>query len=81
MSKIERTLELALNRAVDKCAAALEIASTYGQVEGDHHKAWVIDQMVRALTGESYELWVQIYQMPTDPDALFENEWETGIAP
>ncbi len=29
---------------------ALKIAQD-GAVEGDHHKMWVIDQMVRALTG------------------------------
>ena len=30
---------------------ALAIALRYGGIDGDHHKAWVIDQMVRALTG------------------------------
>jgi len=30
---------------------ALEFAVKYGGIDGDHHKAWVIDQMVRALTG------------------------------
>lgn len=30
--------------------SALTIAAQYGQVDGAHHKAWVIDQMVRALT-------------------------------
>lgn len=30
---------------------ALDIAVRYGGIDGDHHKAWVIDQMVRALTG------------------------------
>ena len=30
---------------------ALDIADGNGQIDGDHHKAWVIDQMVRALTG------------------------------
>jgi len=30
---------------------ALELAVQSGGVEGDHHKAWVIDQMVRELTG------------------------------
>lgn len=30
---------------------ALEVASDYGQCDGAHHKMWVIDQMVRALTG------------------------------
>ena len=30
---------------------ALQIARNYGGIDGAHHKAWVIDQMVRALTG------------------------------
>jgi len=30
---------------------ALALAVAYGGIDGDHHKAWVIDQMVRALTG------------------------------
>lgn len=29
---------------------ALEIAREYGGTDGAHHKDWVIDQMVRALT-------------------------------
>ena len=32
-------------------AKAIQIAFQSGQVDGDHHKGWVIDQMVRALTG------------------------------
>lgn len=32
-------------------AKALEIAEESGQVDGGHHKMWVIDQMIRALTG------------------------------
>lgn len=35
----------------DRVIAALEIAVKYGSVDGAHHKTWVIDQMVRALTG------------------------------
>ena len=34
-----------------RIAKALEFASEYGTVDGAHHKMWVIDQMVRALTG------------------------------
>lgn len=34
----------------ERIAKALEIAR-YGNIGGAHHKAWVIDQMVRALTG------------------------------
>lgn len=34
-----------------RIAAALEIAAKHGTTDGAHHKMWVIDQMVRALTG------------------------------
>jgi hypothetical protein len=30
---------------------AIQYAIKYGGIDGDHHKAWVIDQMVRAMTG------------------------------
>ena len=30
---------------------ALEVAVNYGTTDGEHHKVWVIDQMVRHLTG------------------------------
>ena len=33
---------------------ALAIALLYGQVDGGHHKAWVIDQMVRLLAADAY---------------------------
>jgi hypothetical protein len=35
----------------DPIQRALAYAVRYGGIDGDHHKAWVIDQMVRALTG------------------------------
>ncbi len=34
----------------DRVCKALEVASEYGSIDGDHHKMWVIDQMVRCLT-------------------------------
>lgn len=34
----------------ERIEKALEIASRYGDTDGSHHKAWAIDQMVRALT-------------------------------
>lgn len=30
---------------------ALNVAASYGTTDGGHHKMWVIDQMVRELTG------------------------------
>lgn len=35
----------------DRERTALELAVRFGGFDGGHHKAWVIDQMVRALTG------------------------------
>ena len=34
----------------ERIAKALEYADSYGGIDGGHHKMWVIDQMVRALT-------------------------------
>ena len=60
-------------------ALALEIARNFGGIEGDHHRAWTIDQMVRALTGDGYEDWVAKANAGDDgPDTY---EWGTGIAP
>jgi hypothetical protein len=58
----------------ERIKKALEMASRYGQIDGAHHKTWVIDQMVRALLDDRYHAWVNEYE--TD-DYL----WDTGIAP
>jgi hypothetical protein len=72
-------LRAALAQSDDGKQAALEVAQRHGGTDGDHHKAWVIDQMVRALTGDGYD------QFVTDtcaggegPDSYF---WGVGIAP
>lgn len=54
---------------------ALVVAAQYGQIQGDHHRAWVIDQIVRELTGEGYAAFVESY---TADD---EYVWDEGIAP
>jgi len=74
----------------DRILRALAVADVYGQTDGDHHKAWVIDQMVRALcgclengdgsyrAGQEYRDWVEHYCYV---DGEQEYEWDTGIAP
>jgi hypothetical protein len=61
----------------DPVADALRVAERYGQTDGAHHKAWVIDQMVRALTGDGYEAWLAEYRIHPSGDAC----WDEGIAP
>jgi hypothetical protein len=34
----------------EQIAKAIDVAVRFGGIDGDHHKSWVIDQMVRALT-------------------------------
>lgn len=65
----------------ERIEKALRIAWSYGQIGGDHHKTWVIDQMVRELCGndEEYKKWVDAYETPLDDDDYY--EWDTGIAP
>ncbi len=65
----------------ERIQKALKIAWSYGQIDGSHHKAWVIDQMVRALCGseEDYAEWVKEYETPVGYNEYF--EWDTGIAP
>ena len=65
----------------ERIEKALNIAWSYGQIDGNHHKTWVIDQMVRALCGteKEYKKWIEAYEVPLDDDDYY--EWETGIAP
>ena len=62
-------------------AKALDIAFRYSQIDGAWHKAWCIDQMVRALTGDNYDAWVENYKHHDldDPDDYY--NWNEGIAP
>lgn len=64
----------------EKIEKALEFAWRFGQIAGDHHRLWVIDQMVRALCGneEEYTNWVERYETPYGEDYW---SWDVGIAP
>lgn len=57
----------------------LALDKTYLITDGDHHKMWVIDQMVRALTGDGYEEFVRKYKNGEDGPETY--EWDEGIAP
>ena len=68
----------------EKINKALEIAWRFSQIDGAWHKAWVIDQMVRALCGdeETYKMLINAY---TEPfmicGELDHYNWDEGIAP
>lgn len=58
---------------------ALDLIRTYGGIDGDHHKQWVLDQVVRALTGGEYRKWVREFERGEDGPKTY--EWDKGIAP
>jgi hypothetical protein len=70
---------------------ALNFAIRFGGIGGDHHKAWVIDQMVRALTGcpidsqgiqgESEEYIKLVQEAKAGDDGPETYAWEVGIPP
>jgi len=62
-----------------RMSEAIEIAVQYGGIDGAHHKAWVIDQMVRKLAGPAYADIVRDACSGEDgPDTY---SWDEGIAP
>jgi hypothetical protein len=62
----------------EKINKAIELAVKYGGIDG-HHKTWVIDQMVRILADDQYDVIVADAKYGEDePDTY---EWDTGIAP
>lgn len=76
-------------------AGALKVASEFAMYDGDHHKMWVIDQMVRHLTGcpveqrtaKDYRGQEYSYEALGESEAYREfvggdeDDWDEGIAP
>jgi len=61
-----------------------KLITTYGQVDGDHHKLWVIDQIMRIIKQDKYYEFVEKYEHSDDEGYLHEEKiylWDTGIAP
>lgn len=59
--------------------SAIAIGISYGNIDGDHHKMWVIDQMLRTLVGDKYDALIAAHNDGEDgPDTY---GWDTGIAP
>lgn len=60
---------------------ALDLAFSYGQIDGSHHKTWTIDQMVRALTGENYEDFINFYRFAPEGEEGVESQEVTESTP
>jgi hypothetical protein len=62
----------------ERVQLALALIASYGQTDGEHHKAWVTDQVVRLLTPD-YEAWIARYRDGEDGPETY--SWDAGIAP
>jgi hypothetical protein len=62
-----------------KEADVLDLLVRYGQTDGAHHKAWVIDQAVRLLSGEHYAALIAAAKDGEDGPETY--GWEEGIPP
>ena len=58
---------------------AIGLAVQFGGVDGAHHKAWVIDRMVRVLAGDRYNEIVTEARNGDDGPQTY--DWDCGVAP
>lgn len=62
-----------------KVLATLELIFSCGGIDGEHHKTWIIDQVVRILTAGVYDDWVKEYCAGENGPNTY--SWDEGIAP
>ena len=63
----------------EKIHRSLDLILEYGGIDGGHHKQWLLDQVVRTLSGDKYDKWVAFYEKSEEGPNTY--EWDTGIAP
>ena len=73
VEKEKRTQEY-IQQLENKQQKVIDLIFQYGQIDGEHHKTWVIDQIIRILLEEQYDKWVKEYEED-------DYTWKTGIAP
>ncbi len=60
---------------------ALELIVRYGGIDEAHHKAWVLDQVVRVLIGDDEEYKKFVAEAKAGEDGPNTYAWNVGIAP
>jgi hypothetical protein len=71
-----------LQRLADRYARVdlvLDLIRDNGGAPGSDHKQWILDQVVRILTGDEYLRWLKEYANGEDGPATY--EWDEGVAP
>ena len=76
---VDEIIENIFELGKDDAEGALNVLLDYGQIDGVHHKQWVIDQAVRHLSGAYYNKLIEAYCKGEDGPETY--EWDRGIAP
>ena len=63
----------------ERIKKALSLAYNYGGCESSQNKAWLIDQIVRSLTGNRYDEWVKEFSIDNNGNKSY--KWDTGVSP
>lgn len=62
-----------------KLEEVMDLIERYGQIDGSHHKQWVLDQIARVIKGKDYKKWVKLMKAGEDgPDTY---DYDEGCAP
>lgn len=67
------------NHDAEAIEEVLEFIRQYGSIDGDHHKTWVLDNIVRIFALDRYDDWVRETRRGEDGPTTY--DWDTGIAP
>jgi hypothetical protein len=62
----------------EKVKKALELIHSYGGIDGNHHKQWLLNEVVKELS-DDYSAWVKNYCDGEDGENTY--AWDEGIAP
>ncbi len=62
-----------------KIEEAIQLASESMAYDGEHHKVWYIDQIVRVLAGDKYDEVVK--ESKKDENGEDAHRWDEGIQP
>jgi len=55
---------------------AVKLILRFGEIDGSHHKQWVLDQVLRILFRQNYKK--EMKEFNSDPEY---SKWDEGIAP
>ena len=58
----------------ERINSAVSLINELGDIDGAHHKQWLLDQVVRCLLDDEYDAWAKAI----DAEGFY---WDTGIAP